>query len=177
MARSRVVTLGILRRTGKQALDKIYGAHIFDFLKQQPAEGQIFHDAMTELSMIDGPAIAEAYDFEGIHSIVDIAGGYGFLLAIILERNPHLQGTLYEVPHVVQGAANGPLKPLMERCTLASGDMFSSVPAGADAYMMKHIICERTEEQFRDLFDAVGWQLRRIIPTAATDSVVEGVPA
>jgi hypothetical protein len=28
----------------------------------------------------------------------------------------------------------------MERCTLAPGDMFSSVPAGADAYIMKHII-------------------------------------
>jgi hypothetical protein len=28
----------------------------------------------------------------------------------------------------------------MDRCTLASGDMFSSVPAGADAYIMKHII-------------------------------------
>ena len=28
----------------------------------------------------------------------------------------------------------------MERCALAPGDMFSSVPAGADAYIMKHII-------------------------------------
>jgi hypothetical protein len=218
-------------RTGNQALDKIYGMHIFDFLKQHPAEGQIFHDAMTELSMIDGPAVAEAYNFEGIHSIVDVAGGHGFLLATILERNLHLRGTLYEAPHVVEGAANGPLKPVMERCTLASGDMFSSVPAGADAYIMKHIIhdwpddlciqllkacrkgvnplgrllvvdsvilpssdfspgkfldlqmlifpggCERTEKQFRDLFVAAGWQLRRIIPTAAADSIVEGVPA
>ena len=218
-------------RTGKQALDKIYGTHIFDFLKQHAAEGQIFHDAMTELSMIDGPAVAEAYNFEGIHTIVDVAGGHGFLLATILERNPHLQGTLYEAPHVVEGAANGPLKPVMERCTLASGDMFSSVPAGADAYIMKHIIhdwpddrciqllkacrkgvnphgrllvvdsviqpgndfslgkfldlqmlifpsgCERTEKQFRDLFGAAGWQLRRIIPTAASDSIVEGIPA
>ena len=202
-------------RTGKQALDKIYGTHIFDFLKQHAAEGQIFHDAMTELSMIDGPAVAEAYNFEGIHTIVDVAGGHGFLLATILERNPHLRGTLY----------------VMERCTLASGDMFSSVPAGADAYIMKHIIhdwpddrciqllkacrkgvnpqgrllvvdsviqpgndfslgkfldlqmlifpsgCERTEKQFRDLFGAAGWQLRRIFPTAASDSIVEGIPA
>ena len=55
-------------RTGKQALEQIYGVHIFEFLKQHPEEGQIFNDAMTELSMIDGPAVAEAYDFEGIHS-------------------------------------------------------------------------------------------------------------
>jgi hypothetical protein len=218
-------------RTGKQALERIYGAHVFEYLKQNPVEGEIFHDAMTELSMIDGPAVAEAYNFGEIHSIVDIAGGHGFLLATILEKNPHLRGTLYEVPHVVEGAANGPLKPMVERCTFASGDMFRSVPSGADAYLMKHIIhdwqddlcvrllkacrqgvnaggkllivdtvieagngfshgklldlqmlifpggCERTESQFRDLLAAAGWRLNRIIPTAAPDSIVEGIPA
>jgi hypothetical protein len=218
-------------RTGKQALEQIYGAHIFEFLKQHPAEGQIFNDAMTELSMIDGPAVAEAYDFSGIRSIVDIAGGHGFLLATILGKNPQLRGTLYEVPHVLEGAKKGPLKPYMQRCALESGDMFSSVPASADAYLMKHIIhdwpdepciqllkacrkgvnpggkllvvdaviqpgndfspgkfldlqmlifpsgCERTEKQFRALFAAAGWQLTRIIPTAAADSIVEAVPA
>jgi hypothetical protein len=35
---------------------------------------------------------------------------------------------------------------------------------------------ERTEKQFRDLFAVAGWQLNRIIPTAASDSIVEGVP-
>jgi hypothetical protein len=127
-------------RTGKPALEQIYGAPVFEYLKQNPAQGQIFNDAMTELSMIDSPAVAEAYDFAGIHSIVDIAGGHGLLLATILKKNPHLRGTLYEMPHVLEGAKNGPLAPVMDRCTLASGDMFSSVPAGADAYIMKHII-------------------------------------
>jgi hypothetical protein len=37
--------------------------------------------------------------------------------------------------------------------------------------------CERTEKQFRDLFSASGWQLSRIIPTSAMDSIVEGIPA
>ncbi|MGB2633978.1 MAG: hypothetical protein WAM58_08585 [Candidatus Acidiferrum sp.] len=37
--------------------------------------------------------------------------------------------------------------------------------------------CERTEKQFRNLFAASGWQLSRIIHTAASDSIVEGVPA
>jgi hypothetical protein len=218
-------------RTGKQALDQVYGVHIFEYLKQNPEEAQIFNDTMTALSGIDGPAVAAAYSFDGIHSVVDVGGGHGLLLATILARNPHLKGTLYEVPHVVEGCRNGPLTPVMERCTLVSGDMFSSVPAGADAYIMKHIIhdwpddlcvkiltaCrkgvnpggkllvvdnviqpgndfspgkfldlqmlifpgggERTEKQFGELFTASGWELSRIIPTAAADSIVEGVAA
>jgi hypothetical protein len=127
-------------RTGKQALEKIYGAPTFEFFGQNPEEARIFNDAMTDISMIDGPAVAEAYNFGGIHSIVDVGGGHGLLLAIILQRNPHLKGTLYDLQRVIDGAPNGPLKPVMDRCTLASGDMFSSVPTGADAYIMKHII-------------------------------------
>jgi O-methyltransferase domain/Dimerisation domain len=218
-------------KTGKQALEHLYGTHVFEFFKQRPEQAQIFNDAMTNLSTIDGPAVADAYNFDGIGSIVDVAGGHGLLLAIILQKNPKLRGTLYEEAHVIAGAPNGPLKPVMDRCTLLSGDMFASVPAGADAYLMKHIIhdwpddmcvkllkaCrqsvnaggkllvvdsvihpgnefspskfldlqmlifpggrERTEKQFRDLFTASGWKLNRIIPTAAVDSIVEGVPA
>ena len=127
-------------RTGKQAVDEIYGMHVFKFFKQHPEEAQIFNNAMTDLSMIDSPAVAEAYNFDGLRSIVDVGGGHGLLLATILQRNIHLTGTLFDVAHVIEGAANGPLKSVMERCTLASGDMFSSVPADADAYIMKHII-------------------------------------
>jgi hypothetical protein len=218
-------------RTGKTALDDIYGMPAFEYLSKNPVESQIFNDAMTALSMIDSPAVAAAYRFDGIHSIVDVAGGHGLLLATILERNPHIKGTLYDVPHVIEGANRGPLKHVLDRSTFASGDMFSSVPAGADAYIMKHIIhdwpndpclkilkaCrkgvnpggkllvvdsvirpgndfhpakfldlqmllfpggfERTEKQFQDLFSAAGWRLNRIIPTAAAESIVEGVPA
>ena len=80
-----------------------------------------------------------AYYFAGVQNIVDIAGGRG-LAGHAARAKPHLKGTLYEVPHVLEGAKTGALKPYMDRCTLASGDMFSSVPAGADAYIMKHII-------------------------------------
>ena len=216
-------------RTGKQALDEIYGMNIFEYLKHNPEESRIFDNAMTGLSSIDGPAVADAYNFAGVQNIVDVAGGHGLLLATLLGRNPHLKGTLYEVPHVLEGAKTGALKPYMDRCTLTSGDMFSSVPAGADAYIMKHIIhdwpddacvkilkacrqgvnpggkllmvdCviqpgndfspgkfldlqmlifpsgrERNEPEFRKLLEASGWKLSRIIPTAAGDSIVEGV--
>jgi hypothetical protein len=218
-------------RTGEQALDQIYGMPVFEYFKKYPEEAQIFNEAMTGLSTIDSPAVADAYNFDGIRSIVDVGGGHGPLLATIMKKNPHLRGTLYDMPHVVDLATNGPLHPMMDRCTIESGDMFSSVPTGADVYIMKHIIhdwpddmcvkilkacrksvnsdgkllvvdnviqpgndfspgkfldlemlifpggCERSEKQFRDLFAAADWQLSRIIRTAASDSIVEGVPA
>jgi hypothetical protein len=218
-------------RTGEQTLDQIYGMPVFEYFKKYPEEAQIFNEAMTGLSTIDSPAVADAYNFDGIRSIVDVGGGHGPLLATIMKKNPHLRGTLYDMPHVVDLATNGPLHPMMDRCTIESGDMFSSVPTGADVYIMKHIIhdwpddmcvkilkacrksvnsdgkllvvdnviqpgndfspgkfldlemlifpggCERSEKQFRDLFAAADWQLSRIIRTAASDSIVEGVPA
>jgi hypothetical protein len=133
-------------RTGNPAPNQIYGKHMFKYFEENPEEAQIFNGAMTSLSAIDSPAVAEAYSFDEIHSLVDVAGGHGLLLATIMARNPHLKGTLYEEAHVVEGAKHGPLKPLMERCTMVSGDMFSSVPAGADAYIMKHIIHDWPDE-------------------------------
>ncbi len=127
-------------RTGKQALEQIYGAPTFEYFKQNPEEAQIFNDAMTGISTIDSPAVADAYDFTKISSLVDVGGGHGLLLATILKKNPHMKGTLYDLGPVVAGAVTGPLKPVMDRCTLTSGDMFSSIPASADAYIMKHII-------------------------------------
>src|ERR1700678_2476123 len=93
-------------RTGKQAMEEIYGVPIFKYLEKRPEEGKIFNQTMSELSAIEGPAVADAYNFGGIESIVDVAGGQGQLLATILARNPQMKGTLYDMPHVVEGARN-----------------------------------------------------------------------
>ena len=133
-------------RTGDPAPNQLFGKHMFKYFEENPKEAQIFNGAMTSLSAIDSPAVAEAYSFDQIHSLVDVAGGHGLLLATIMARNPHLKGTLYEEAHVIKGAKDGPLKPFVDRCSMVSGDMFSSVPAGADAYIMKHIIHDWPDE-------------------------------
>ncbi len=160
-------------RTGKQALDQIYGTPIFRFLEQHPEEAQFFNQAMSDLSTIDSPAVADAYSFGEIHSLVDVGGGHGLLLATIMARNPHLRGTLYEIPHVVDGAKNGPLKPVMDRCTLASGDMFSSVPAGADAYIMKHIIHDWPDEVCINILKACRKSVNAGGKLLVVDSVIQ----
>jgi SAM-dependent methyltransferase len=102
---------------------------------------------MSELSAGAAPAIVAAYDFSGINTLVDIAGGHGFLLAQILKANPGLNGILFDMQHVIDGAgemlrAHG----VDDRVEKVSGDFFVEVPA-ADAYIMKHIIHDWDDER------------------------------
>ncbi len=135
-------------KTGGIAHDKVQGMSSFEFFAQNEEVGKIFNRAMTNLSLLSAPAIVEAYDFSGINKLVDIAGGHGLLLAAILKANPHLNGILFDLPFVIEGAGE-----LLEsegvavRTEKVSGDFFENVPAGADAYLMKHIIHDWNDEQ------------------------------
>src|SRR5580704_11006541 len=75
------------------------------------------------------------------------AGGHGLFLATILERYPDMTGTLFELPQVVHSLAGGPLERFKNRVRVVAGDMFTSVPAGADAYTMKRMVHDWSDEQ------------------------------
>jgi hypothetical protein len=126
--------------TGKPASYKLYGTGFFDWMAQNPGRTVNFNNAMTDLSQGDGAAVVQSYQFAGFERIVDVAGGHGMLLAAILDQAPRLQGILFDMPHVIEGAQKaGILERFADRCTLQSGSFFESLPA-ADAYIMKHIL-------------------------------------
>jgi hypothetical protein len=59
----------------------------------------------------------------------------------VLKASAGLRGVLFDMPHVIEGAkARVAAQGLADRCEFATGNMFESVPAGADAYFMKHIL-------------------------------------
>jgi hypothetical protein len=127
-------------RTGERPVEKIYGLPVFEYFAKNPEDGATFNGAMTNLSSMDAPLIVEAYDFSGIGTLADIAGGHGLLLASVLNRHPAMKGILYDLPQVTQTLAGGPIEAVRDRVRVETGDMFQSVPKGADAYMMKFII-------------------------------------
>jgi hypothetical protein len=135
-------------KTGGIAHDKVQGMSSFEYYAQNKEVGKIFNRAMTNLSLLTAPAIVGAYDFSGINKLVDIAGGHGLLLAAILKANPHLQGLLFDLPFVIENA--GELlesEGVAARTEKVSGDFFESVPASADAYLMKHIIHDWNDDE------------------------------
>lgn len=127
-------------KDGRTGAEHLFGKDVFDVFAQDKEEQACFDNAMTHFSKQATPTILEAYDFSGIETLVDVAGGHGFLLTSILNKYPGMKGILFDLPHVVTGAEPR-IKELglIDRCQMVSGDFFKSVPTG-DAYIMKHII-------------------------------------
>jgi len=130
-------------RTGKTAFDLRHGVANFDYLKAHPEDDRQFSASMASISGTENDAVARAYEFGRHKLLVDVGGAHGHLLATILRRYKKLRGVLYDQPQVVAGAAASGFVSapgVRERCEVVGGSFFDSVPAGADAYLMKYII-------------------------------------
>jgi hypothetical protein len=135
-------------KTGQPAWSKIHGKEVFDYFAEHPEESEIFNRAMTDMAASTAPALVEAYDFSGIETLADVAGGHGLLLAHILKANPGMKGILFDVPSVIEGSqAILEKEGVAARVQAIAGNFFESVPPGADAYFMKHIIHDWDDER------------------------------
>jgi hypothetical protein len=222
-------------RTGEPAYRKRGASDPFAEMAKDPDAAANFDAAMADFTKLAAIAVAAAYDFSRFRTLVDVGGGNGALLLGILRANPHLEGVVFDQPHVAlraekEIAASG----LGDRCRAVGGDFFREVPSGADAYLAKHVIhdwdderartilasCrraipptgklllvegvyppridgslesrgaaandvnmlvstggrQRSEAEFRSLYESAGFRLARIVPTAARASVIEGAP-
>lgn len=203
----------------------------FTAIAKDPEQAAVFDKAMATFAPMTAAAVAAAYDFSRFGTVADVGGGNGALLAGILGANPAVRGLLFDQPQVVSRADFG---AVADRARVVGGSFFDAVPAGADAYVLKHVIhdwndeqaiailrnvravvpkdgrvlilegvypahvdaslqsrgaaandvnmlvCtggrQRSEAEFRALYDASGFRLTRIVPTMAPVCVIEGEP-
>jgi hypothetical protein len=218
-------------QTNQPAFEKVFGMPLFDFLSRNPDKGRLFDEAMTGVHGRETAAMLQAYDFSGVGTLADIGGGNGEVLSSVLKKHPDVRGVLFDLPAVAERArANVEAVGLAGRCAVLSGNFFEFVPAGADAYLLRHVIhdwdydragtilrncrqamgrqgrllvvegvvppgnepsvskffdlamlvvpggMERTEEEYRRLFEEAGFRLKRVVPTKSWVSVIEGEP-
>lgn len=148
-------------RTGVPAAETTLGKPLFEYLADDPVYSGIFNDAMTAISKPAAAAAVAVYDFSRFPVIVDVAGGHGEVLAVILRASPASRGVLAEIGHVADGARERIAKlGLADRCEAVTCDFFQSVPAGGDLYVMKHIIHDWDDEKaltiLRNIAQAMG---------------------
>jgi len=159
-------------KTGEPAVASTVGAPVFEYFASQPELSKVFNDAMTGFSAAVVPAVLEAYDFTGIGTLVDVAGGHGGILTAILKKYPAMKGVLFDLEHVIAGArASIEAQGLADRCSTASGDFFKAVPAGGDAYIMKHIIHDWDDEKAATILR----NIRDVLPRGGRVILIESV--
>ena len=134
-------------RTGENAFAAVHGETVWEYRADNPAAGAAFDAAMAALSRRAGAAVLDAYDFAAFHTVADVGGGNGALLATVLGRHPHLRGHLLDQPHVVAAApALLAAAGVADRCEVHPGDLFTDVPPAADAYLLKSILHDWPDE-------------------------------
>ncbi|MEO8970533.1 MAG: methyltransferase, partial [Ktedonobacteraceae bacterium] len=142
---------GYSLRSGQPAVDHLFGMDIWSYLKEHPQDAAHFQRAMsTSVGVSDEPiaqTLSENYDLaEG--TFVDIGGGIGNLVIVLLRRNPGLRAVLFERPEVIASAREHIAQAgFTARCECVAGDFFAAVPSGGDYYFMRQIIKDWTDEQ------------------------------
>jgi hypothetical protein len=219
-------------RSAKYPFQEAFGKPLFAYLNEHPEEAQLFDSAMNGFHGGETEAMLEAFDFAGISTLADIGCGNGSVLTATLNRHPKLHGLFFDQRHVIERTRPGiDAAGVADRSRLVSGSFFESVPDGADAYLLRHIIhdwndeaslrilrnirdvtpqtgrllivemvipegndpsiaknfdmvmmlfppdgLERTEDEYRKLLRAGGFEILRITPTASPVSVIEAYP-
>jgi hypothetical protein len=215
-------------RSGAPSFPQVHNATVYEYLAKHAELGAVFNRFMTAQSRMHNAAIVDAYDFSGVRTLVDVGGGHGATLAAVFKRYPMVKGILFDLPEVVATALFESSDDTAQ-CEVVGGNMLQSVPAGGDAYLIKRVMMDktddeaitvlrnciaamntagrilvidpmlprdaephlnwftdmlmlvvtrgrcRTEAEFRDLFNAAGVTLERVIPTRSSNFILEGV--
>ncbi|XP_057467983.1 caffeic acid 3-O-methyltransferase-like [Actinidia eriantha] len=138
---------------GEIAFNKAYGMSAFEYHGTDPRFNKVFNLGMSNLSTIIMKKFLDSYQgFEGLTTIVDLGGGTGASLNMILSKYPTIKGINFDLPHVIEDA---PSYPGVEH---VGGDMFVSVPNG-DAIFMKWICHDWSDEHcsvfLKNCYDAL----------------------
>jgi len=141
-------------KTGQPAFEHIHGKSRWEKLAEDPEDSARFNAAMVELTTRVAQAFVAAYDFTGMDTVVDVAGGNGALLAAVLQSNAEMDGILFDLPAGLAGAVERmDAAGLSGRVRLTEGSFFESVPSGADLYMLKSIIHDWDDAHARKILE------------------------
>jgi len=143
-------------KTGENAFYSIYGTDMWTHLNK-PENGEHLHyfqrmfDAISEIMT---PPLVLDFDWSKFShggkpvTFVDVGGGYGGVLYLILLDIPEANGVLFDQEEVIAqakkskrwGGTEGNEEDLSARTKLVSGSFLESVPEGGDVYFLRMII-------------------------------------
>ena len=159
-------------RDGGTAFEHVHGERFFEHLARHPAREAAFQGSMAARSEQEAHDVVAAYDFSGLRRLVDVGGGRGVLLAAILRANPDLHGVLTDRDAAIPAArAHLDAAAVGDRVDCIAADFFTTVPAGADAYLLSRVIHDWDDADARRILATC----REAMPLTSRLLVVEAV--
>jgi O-methyltransferase domain len=143
-------------RTGKPAFDAQQGCSFYDYLSTDPMAARVFHEFMATRTA-DLASALSGMDFSDSLVVADIGGGYGIILAALLQHWPHLSGVLADHDHVL-GRARGWLASagIADRVRVMACDYLvpGQIPP-ADTYLLGSVLHNHDDRDVRAILGAI----------------------
>jgi hypothetical protein len=128
-------------RTGRSGYARRFGKSPFEHVAEDPAAQAIQRAGFQAVQRHAAAVVGACYDFSGTHTLVDLGGAQGGLLAAIVQGYPTMRGILFDTPSGLAGADEVMHDAgVTDRVTIVAGDFFTAVPAGGDAYLLMRIL-------------------------------------
>jgi len=118
-----------------------HGPDGFADLNTDPAAAAVFNQSMVDNSRRFAALAAQAADFTRFATIMDVGGGYGMVLATLLQAAPQARGMVLDLPHARAGAeALFAAQGVADRAEFVEASFFDPFPCTAHAYVLKYIL-------------------------------------
>jgi O-methyltransferase/methyltransferase family protein len=129
-------------RWGKLEEALTTGQQLFGELEFTKEEQVIFSKGVAAFTTGAAMAMAATYDFKRHRRVIDVAGGTGNFLVVLLGQHPHLEATLFELPGAAAVARQTiAASSVAARIKVAEGDIFKDpLPAGHDAVILANVV-------------------------------------
>ncbi|KAL2231721.1 UNVERIFIED_CONTAM: Acetylserotonin O-methyltransferase [Sesamum indicum] len=117
---------------GTSAFEAAHGDHVWKYAAENPGHSKLFNDGMACHARLAMSTIVDQYPeaFKGIMSLVNVGGGDGTALHVLVKACPWIRGINLDLPHVVSVA------PKCHGIEHVGGDMFELVPKADAAFLM-----------------------------------------
>jgi hypothetical protein len=144
--------LGHSLETGQAAHDHALGQKVWEYMRDHPEHNAAFNRGLAEIRSDEQAAIAAAYDWTGVGSVVDVGAGAGALLASIVAENPGVRGILFDRPDVLPDADHlltG--RGVRERCELVGGSFFEPMQVKGDVWILSQVLHDWPDAECRTI--------------------------
>lgn len=138
-------------RTGEPAHEATFGRAYWDIVNSDEEFDTVLRqtplaDPAQPLGW-DAELLVEGYDWSRARSVVDVGGHTGAVITALLQRHPHLRGTLLDLRNTAeQGRRNLHAAGLADRCDVTVGSFFDPLPPGADVYLLSAVLADWSDE-------------------------------